>query len=347
MESVVDMLEAPPPLLIDCPLPDLKDDEYESIDRGVWEDGFETLAFYKSLHFLNDSPFDGEWGIFIFDYAIRSVADEIQGYYPGKWHPEVYKEKATRFLYCHERFHFRFDAWALSHEAVAKKPLYEDYLRGFYRRFHPLEYVYEESLANNHAYISMRYEDIAEFMEDFLERQPGAYSVFKPDLNEFRSRLAASFFHGADSIKGEPVNSCPEHASWIAAANGHMPLLKDGNCPVHVIRNCSPGDLVPPSIGGAPPTLKIYKKFVRNYLAGEFHSRTDHEYYTIDNGLKIKIPNPHEKQLKPWEFTGTLKKAGMSVKEYIKERARTNTWKKHVPRQPPKPPLETMKLAPV
>ena len=62
-------------------------------------------------------------------------------------------------------------------------------------------------------------------------------------------------------------------------------------------------------------------------------------YYIIDNGQKIKTPNPHNKQLKPWEFKGTLAKAGMTPKEYWKERARTRTWKKHIPRKPPKAPL--------
>jgi hypothetical protein len=55
--------------------------------------------------------------------------------------------------------------------------------------------------------------------------------------------------------------------------------------------------------------------FVSSYLKGVPVSETDHEYYQIDNGESIKIPNPHScvDRLKPWEFKNTVLKAGLTL----------------------------------
>ena len=55
--------------------------------------------------------------------------------------------------------------------------------------------------------------------------------------------------------------------------------------------------------------------------------RTDHRYYTIDNGQKIKVPNPHAKNVALHEFSNIIKKAGLKQKEFYKERERTRVWK--------------------
>ena len=46
-------------------------------------------------------------------------------------------------------------------------------------------------------------------------------------------------------------------------------------------------------------------QFVERYLSGK-KTRTDHDYYTIDNGEKVKFPNPHDKEVRSYELKGTL-----------------------------------------
>ena len=311
-------------------IPELNDEWREAIDGGIYADGFETLAFYKSLHFLEDAPFSGKWGIFLFDFGIASIAEEIEMYYPDKWSHGQRINKAIRFLHRHERFHFHFDAWAISHEAIQLRPLYEDYINGVYRSNYPSIEVVEESLANRHAYYSMRREGITEFMSDFMERQPPAYNNFLGDVGRLRSILAGSL------LDGSTTHHRKDQEPWVAPRNY---IVDNANCPVHIIRKCPPAKIIPLTIGA--PSMKENKLFIENYLNGQFLSRTDHDFYRIDNGEKLKVPNSHggQDRLKPWEFKGTVCKAGMTPSEFKIERSRTRTWKKHVPRKIPKPPF--------
>ena len=59
-----------------------------------------------------------------------------------------------------------------------------------------------------------------------------------------------------------------------------------------------------------------FRRYVCGYLDGSFLERTDHDYYRIDNGEKVKVPNPHDKTVRGYELKGTLHKAGMTHKEF-------------------------------
>jgi len=63
----------------------LNQDEREAAREASQEHGLEVFAFYKSRHFLLQAPFARKWGIFIFDYGIRSIASEIRSFYPGRF----------------------------------------------------------------------------------------------------------------------------------------------------------------------------------------------------------------------------------------------------------------------
>lgn len=317
---------------------DLSETEYDAIDRGISVYGFEILAFYKSIHSIKNNPFPGQWGIFICDYAIPFLADELELYYPGIFNKDQLVKKAVQFLHRHERYHFHFDAWSLSHEAITNKPLYEDYQRSIYRPLHPSKLVVEESLANRHALDSLKKEGIGDFMYDFMDRQPGAYANYKMDTNKLRGRLAAQLIDGNKSLVGIPAMERADQTAWIANGRGY--LLRDENCPVFTIHNIAASSIVAPNIGA--PGFKEHNRFVKCYLNGVLDHESDHKYYRIDNGEILKTPNPHGgvDSLKPWEFDGSLKKAGLLRTEYRKERAKTRMWKKNVPRKNPKPPIQ-------
>lgn len=81
-----------------------------------------------------------------------------------------------------------------------------------------------------------------------------------------------------------------------------------------------------------------FRRYVMGYLGGQFLEHTDHDYYRIDNREKVKMPNPHDKTVRGYELKGTLLKAGMTHKEFTKERQRTSRWTRECPRSEPKAP---------
>ncbi len=317
---------------------ELGENDIDAIERGIWIYGIEFLAFYKSIHYLNNPPFPGRWGIFLFNHSILYLKNEIELYYPGQFQDQELIRKAFLFLHRHERFHFHFDAWAISHEAIQKKPLYVNYQRSIYQPFFPQKIIFEEALANRHVLDSLKREEVPDFMYDFMDRQPEAYKNYVEDKNELRAHLSAQLLYGKDYLVGKPTRQRPDQAPWIANGRGY--LLRDENCPVYIIHKVTPTKLISPSVGA--PGFHENTLFIENYLAGRFDRESDHKYYRIDNGELLKVPNPHggKDRLKPGEFKGTLKTAGMQMKEYRKERSRTRSWKKNVPRNTPKPAIK-------
>jgi len=316
----------------------LNESDRDDITRGVWEEGIEALAFYKSYHFVGRKPYPGKWGIFIYAYGARAVADDIDRFYPGKHSPQQCALKALRFLHRHERFHWHMDAWTMSHEAIQRVPLYENYLNYYYRHLHPT-FTFEEALANAHALTSLRREGVTDFMKYFMSQQPGAYARYQDNRMELRSRVATQILDGMKaglSGLGRPCR--PDQAPWVA--QGSKSLLWDGNCPVYIISGVRPGMIIPPNVGA--PAFRENREFVIRYLSGKPLTATDHEYYQIDNGERLKLPNEHGQvdRLKPWEFDNILKIAGMRLSEYREERMRTRMWKKNVPRAIAKPPMK-------
>jgi hypothetical protein len=308
--------------------PQLLPFDVSDTENGILASGIESLAFYKSIHHENLPPFAGTWGIFIFDYSLDYLSEELQRHAPGKFSPRECKQRALKLLYFHERFHFRFDTWVLSAESATGKPLYENYRNNIYRAFHPQEYVYEESLANLHALSCIAKEGAFSFAKDFMLSQPGSYSnIAGVNRGEYRSCLAAQLFHGRKQIMNDPF-ALPEHSEFLAQPKN--PSLSDKWCPVRIVQGVSPSIFVIPSVT-LPALGEIENGFLKKYLKGK-EARTDHKYYKIDNGSKVKCPNPHDKHVRLYEFKNITGKAGLKIKEYFEQRDKTKKWRKNVPR---------------
>lgn len=311
----------------------INDDDRDRLHDDSWAYGVEALAFYKSIHFLGRGPFTGKWGIFIFAKAAKYLAEEINLFYPNSWSFQECTLKALKLLHRHERYHWYIDAWTLQHEALSKSGLYSEYINFYYSTYFPYEVV-EEALANRHAYNCMKREGLSDFMDDFMGSQPGMYSRYYEDPSEKKAKLASHILDGSGAFL-HPARYDQE--PWIGT--GRPRILDDAHCPVYIIYDCNISSILPPNVGA--PGFSEYKSFVLNYLNGSLDSATDHQFYRIDNGEKVKMPNPHGQvdRLKPGEFTGSLKKAGMKMKEYRDERRVTRQWRKHTPRSSPKPPI--------
>jgi len=309
-------------------------DIYE-IENGVLASGIDSLAFYKSIHYKSAAPFKGKWGIFIFDHALTYLSQEISDFYPKKYTHSQCIENSFWLLYFHERFHFRFDCWVISHESATSKPLYENYRNSVYRTCHPSELVYEETLANLHSLSSIARYGIHEFARQFMLSQPGAYSnITGINRDDFRSRLAAQLFHGRNQLLRNPF-TLPEHNQYLA--NPKNTALLDKECPLFLVQGISASRFVVPNIS-LPTVSDIKDKYLKKYLNGK-NITTDHTYFKIDNGEKVKCPNPHNKNVKLKEFNNIVKKSGLTIKQYFEEKKNTRNWKKDVPRETAKPSL--------
>jgi hypothetical protein len=271
------------------------------------------------------------------------------GWYLGQFSQEEAATKALKMIHAHERFHFRFDAWALHLEEAAGKALYEAYKKCVYQNLYPHPLVVEESLANNHAYRSMRGEGISEFLRYFMDSQPGAYREYQERTDKYhegaeinRGRLCAQLLNPLDVICAVAQEGAIQEG-WmrrLSSPKGGAAISQDEMCPTYIISGARISDILPPSALGAP-SLKEIKRFVKGYLGGKLLERTDHDYYRIDNGAKMKMPNPHANTdcCKPQEFNNIRMKAGMLTADYKSERSKTRVWRRSVPRLAPKQPI--------
>ncbi len=113
-------------------------------------------------------------------------------------------------------------------------------------------------------------------------------------------------------------------------------LMHLDHCPVYWIDFVSGGkSVVAPYVASVE---EVNNDFVKRYLGGVLDHHSDHSYYRIDNGEKVKLPNPHRPDLTNPEFHNILAKAGMTSPQFFKERQRTSVWRKGVPRKQPLPP---------
>jgi hypothetical protein len=298
--------------------------EKHETEGAILARGLDALAFYKSIHFRHRHPFPGKWGIFITDYGLRFLAQEISDHYG--WN--IYKSLtyAMKLLAAHEYYHFQFDAWMISLEGLSNRPLYEEYHANVYRSFFPNDVVVEETLANRRAFQSSELRRISGFVRRFMEAQPGAYARFDEvamDWNACRAQLGSQGVLGRPGILGHRW----EHEPFLARGRGDF--VARGECPTYEVFGLRPSHFSPLAL---PSLQEIRRDFVGRYLNGQRHSRTDHEYYLIDNGERIKIPNAHGQHVRLDEFKSIIRKAGLTPKEYYSERERTAVWSRDCPR---------------
>lgn len=314
--------------------------------------GLDVLAFYKSFRFIDRPPYPGHWGIFLLDAGIEGLARDLTNYLPKLPQQEA-RRFAREILLAHERYHFWIDAWALSQEITpilgTKFKRYEYYLAAK-KRVELTSDDWEESLANHYAYSKLKRRTFstgvtaASALRKLLLDSPSPYSdCFFNRLERAKKEawLALAVANGMDNLASQMIYlSLGEDPAVLSASiqpvNYRHPVAGSSRCPAYLVKTTGYAALVQPFQG---PTFKEFRKFLTKYLNGNPLDATNHEYFRIDNGQKIKYPNPHDKEVRSYELKGTLLKAGMTQKEFIDARTQTKNWTTKCPRPEPKPSL--------
>ena len=199
------------------------------LDGGIRELGFDVYTFYKSHRHAADRPYPGKWGIFYLQQGVMRVKELIEETYPGYG---LSLRLAYEFLREHERFHFKFDLYALSVEASSGRALYDPLKRAFHHhRIHQVE----EALANRDAWewAKLRGVGLGEFAYDFMKLQPGAYARFDERKLELAGELAANLLE----LNLSRTARREDQALWV----GNVPheLLRRSLCPEYFVRPSS------------------------------------------------------------------------------------------------------------
>jgi hypothetical protein len=252
------------------------------------------------------------------------------------------------FLYTHELYHYRFDAHCLQMEATGGLPVYRPYRSLVSNR--PITEWHEESIANFYGLKALQPsrnfsypQSVCDYLWDLVSNSPGAYAggVDRQQRGR-RERMAqqasAAFVNAGPTVWQDLVES--NIRAGLGLSKLREPTLSSflhlDNCPVHWIDWVKGGkSVIVPFVASVS---EINNDFIRRYLAGVQDHHSDHTYYRIDNGEKIKLPNPHRPDLTNREFHNIIGKAGMTSPQFYKERARTSVWRKEVPRSPVLPP---------
>jgi hypothetical protein len=250
------------------------------------------------------------------------------------------------FLYAHELFHYRFDAHCLQMEATGGKSLYRPYRRLVASR--PISEWHEESIANFYGLKSISSsqkqhhpyaKSIHDYLWDLVANSPGAYAggVDKQQAHrkdQMVKQATSAFANSGPSVWHGLVGSTIRVGTSLSIAreSSLSTFLRLENCPVYWIDWVKGGkSFLAPYVASIS---EVSNDFIKRYLAGVQDHHSDHSYYRIDNGEKVKIPNPHRADLTDREFHNIIGKAGMTSSQFYKERARTSIWKKGVPRNP-------------
>jgi len=318
-------------------------DSDEGIDPGVGEvisdSGVEAIAIYKSPRFINNRPFKGMWGIFIYRQRFISLASTMAGDTHSPF--QDCTKTLHLFINSHEKFHFKVDSKSLELESFTKQPIWRPYLRKLHSV--PVTDWFEEGIANATAYTSLKKgngfmlpapEAHIEFIKDLIELSPGAYAYGTQSIKA----LTAIRTKMVKQILGMPQNAqlFGSQEFQIRAFNERLSSLPNtifnsNSIPRYWVCNLKAHQMTSPL---AIKIIEIRDGFIVNYLNGQFKDRTDHERFQIDNGDLVKVPNRHSKDLKEREFRNLIGHAGMSKFEFEVERGRTKKWKKNIPRDP-------------
>lgn len=207
----------------------LTSEDRDLLDGGIREVGFDVYAFYKSRRHVAARPYPGKWGIFYLEHGVSRVRELIESTYPGYGSsPRL----AYEFLREHERFHYKFDIYALSVEAKIGRALYDPLKCAFsHHRIHQVE----EALANRDAWEWAKRERVGlgEFAYDFMKLQPGAYARFDERKFDLAGELAANLI----DLNLSRTARREDQALWIC--NVPDELLRRSLCPEYFVRPSS------------------------------------------------------------------------------------------------------------
>lgn len=327
----------------DTPLDD--DESHDGVTRGVVERGIEYLAFYKSFRDVLKAPALKRWGIFFIKRRCVALATDISSS-TGETFVDCLDGLAV-FLYTHELYHYRFDAHCLQMEATGGVPVYRPYRRLVANR--PINEWHEESIANFYGLKAVQPspkfsypQAICDYLRDLVANSPGAYAggidkQQRPRKEHMAQQASAAFGKAGATVWQELVKSTILSGMGLskqreAALSAFLHL---NNCPVYWIDWVKGGKSV--LVPYVASVSEINNDFIKRYLAGVQDHHSDHSFYRIDNGEKVKLPNPHRADLTNREFHNIIGKAGLTSPQFYKERERTTVWRKGVPRSPALP----------
>ena len=327
----------------------LNDDEsHDGATGGVVERGIEYLAFYKSFRDVMRTPARNRWGIFFIKRRCVALATDMS-FSTGESFVDCLDGLAA-FLYSHELYHYRFDAHCLQMESTGGLPVYRPYRRLVASR--PINEWHEESIATFYGLKALlptgtnSYpQSICDFLRDRVANSPGAYAGGIDSLkqqsvrkDQMAQQAGAAFNKSGPTVWQSLVESTIRAGMGLSkqreAALSYF--LHLNNCPVYWIDWVKGGKSV--LVPYVASVSEIKNDFIKRYLAGVQDHHSDHSFYRIDNGEKVKLPNPHRADLTNPEFHNIIGKAGLTSPQFYKERERTSVWRKSVPRSPVLPP---------
>lgn len=316
-----------------------QDDEiYEGALGGVVEEGIEYLAFYKSFRDVMGTPARNRWGIFLIKKRCVALAIDMS-FSTGESFADCLNGLVA-FLYTHELYHYRFDAHCLQLEVTGGLPVYRPYRMVVAGR--PMSEWHEESIANYYGLRSLQriyHQSICDYLMDLVANSPGAYAggideQQRPRKDQMAQQASLAIRLSGPTVRQDLLKSTIRTGMGLskpreAALSSFLHLDK---CPVYWIDWVKAGTSV--LVLQRASVSEVNNDFIKRYLAGVKDHSSDHSYYRIDNGEKVKLPNPHRADLTHQEFHNIIGKAGMTSPQFFKERDRTRVWRQHVPRSP-------------
>ena len=329
-------------------------DIYEGQSGEVIEHGLDVLAFYKSFRFADRQPAKNKWGIFFIKNRCRALASEMKHLTGESF--TVCLNSLIQFLYVHELYHYKIDAYMLQLEATGGLPTYRPYR--FFQRSLPIDQWYEEAIANHYALLAVRAPlnrvplVIQNFFEELVLQSPGAYALGanKSKLIYHRIQVVGQStthrrFAAIGGQRIELIRSTILAGTKLSSVRGYAgnstaqdttlgPMAALTVCPSYWV------DFAPSSRFDQPTAItisEIEQDFIERYLAGKRDRKTDHTYYKIDNGELLKMPNTHAREVTYGEFANLIGKAGMTSAEFHAARRDTRKWRKDTPRRDVKP----------
>ena len=332
---------------LSLPVSQGQDEEgHEGAAGGVVDGGLEYLAFYKSFRDVMRAPAPKRWGIFFIKKRCVALATDMS-FSTGESFADCLDGLAA-FLYSHELYHYRFDAHCLQVEATGGLPAYRPYRRLVASR--PMTEWHEESRANFYGLKALQPnrnfsypQSIYDYLWDLVANSPGAYAggidkQQKPRKDQMAQQASAAFCKAGPTIWQGLVESTIRIGMGLSKPRESTlsSFLHLDICPVFWIDWVKGGKSV--LVPHVASVAEVNNDFIKRYLAGVQDHHSDHSFYRIDNGEKVKLPNPHRADLTNREFHNIIGKAGMTSSQFYKERDRTSVWRKGVPRSPVLPP---------
>lgn len=317
---------------------DVDGDERE-LEAGIIEGGMERIAWYKAAQYRDMTPYPGQWGIFYYKWAIPLVARGLfraarrpllMGLSSGP--PLAYGEAlamSAEEIIIHESFHHATDRICRVVAAQHRLDVYGRYLNEVYWPLWPDDDLVEESLAQRraHDFVKARHPSHVGALQACMRKLSGAYSRFDINPDEAFRTMEAQISGGAgwriilDSYRRSSSTAFAEAIRSLEPASIDEILKKQ--CPIHAVKQKH----VRPGFEYWMPSLKEVESFF-DWKGLKYIETTDHKCYKSPDGVRVKIPNGHNKEIRLDELGRTLRKLGMTMSDFRRLRAESDCWKK-------------------